>query len=217
MMSYPRIRFQGFFLCGVLLSISELGKQLLLTFVVNNGCYYWWYFPFQLCSIPMYVMLILPWIRPKAQTALLTFLATFGLLGGIAAFADTSGLQYSLSILTAHSYCWHILLIASGICAGLALRRAVGGKPTLPLFGLATLLYLSCCAIAEILNLLLSPLGTINLFYINPEYRMQQVVFRDIAEKTGNLPSILLYILATVCGAFLLFYFWKLNKAGKKK
>ena len=40
---------------AVLFPLSELVKQILL--FINNDCTYdWWYFPFQLCSIPMYLL-----------------------------------------------------------------------------------------------------------------------------------------------------------------
>ncbi|MEG0369488.1 MAG: hypothetical protein RR593_05755, partial [Hungatella sp.] len=45
------------FFCGILLAFSEVYKQLFLYYVVGQGCYDWWYFPFQLCSLPMYLCL----------------------------------------------------------------------------------------------------------------------------------------------------------------
>ena len=38
------------FFIGFFLLTSEILKQLLLTFVMNNGHYNLWYFPFQLCA-----------------------------------------------------------------------------------------------------------------------------------------------------------------------
>lgn len=67
-----------FFTCGILMAASEIWKQLTLTFLINHGAYDWWYFPFQLCSIPMYICLILPVISsqkyPRLHQILLTFL-----------------------------------------------------------------------------------------------------------------------------------------------
>ena len=85
-----------FFLFGLLMLCSEVWKQLTLTFPVGHGVYNLWYFPFQLCSIPMYIFLVLPFVRPeKIRQALLCFLMCYALLGGIAVFADTSGLHRS--------------------------------------------------------------------------------------------------------------------------
>ena len=98
-----------FFYCGLLMLFSEVWKQWCLTYILNNGHYNWWYFPFQLCSIPMYICLILPWIRsPQIYDAFLTFLMDFGMLGGIFAFCDTSGMYYHYPPLTIHSFAWHV-------------------------------------------------------------------------------------------------------------
>ena len=51
------------FICGLVLAVSELYKQSFLYFIVSQGRYNWWYFPFQLCSVPMYLCLILPLFR----------------------------------------------------------------------------------------------------------------------------------------------------------
>ena len=99
--------------------LSEIWKQYCITFIINEHHYDWWYFPFQLCSIPMYVCLLLPFVREKARDILLTFLKTFGLMGGIFTFFDTSGLHYPYAPLTAHSYLWHVLLIILGIVSGI--------------------------------------------------------------------------------------------------
>lgn len=213
-----------FFVCGIIMLISEVWKQLILTFVLGGGSYNWWYFPFQLCSIPMYVLLAYPWLRRKnARLTLLAFLMCYCLLGGIAVFADTSGLHYPLPALTVHSYLWHIVLILLGITAGITyirrlhfdrkrtlFSRALSAAFPLHPFIYCTCLYLACCLIAELLNLSLDKFGTINMFYINPDYRMQQVVFRDLLPIIGNTGTILLYIASTILGAFLLYLFWKL-------
>lgn len=206
-----------FFLLGVLMLASEIWKQLTLTFYIGGGQYNWWYFPFQLCSIPMYVLLSYPWIRKRSvRQTLLMFLMCYSLLGGVAVFADTSGLHYPYFPLTLHSYTWHILLICIGILAGWIFFRGFVRPEEPPKvlthmlrpFAGSTCLYLACCLIAEILNLSLDHLGTINMFYINPDYQMQQVIFRDISLVTGNAPGILIYIAATVAGAFFLAELW---------
>ena len=213
-----------FFLCGVLMLCSEVWKQFVLTFSLGHGAYNWWYFPFQLCSIPMYVLLAYPWLRRESvRRMLLAFLMSFGLLGGIAVFADTSGLMYPLSALTVHSWMWHFLLILIGISAGVVyfqrlrsdaknvlFSRALSEALPLRPFIHAAIFYLCCCALAEIFNLTLDRYGLINMFYINPDLQMQQVVFRDLVPLIGNLPSILVYITSTAAGAFLFFLVWNL-------
>lgn len=213
-----------FFVCGILMLCSEIWKQFILTFSMGNGSYIWWYFPFQLCSIPMYILLVYPWLRKKnARLTLLAFLMCYCLLSGIAVFADTSGLHYPLASLTIHSYLWHILLIILGVAAGSVYTRMLSSHQKKTLFSrmlaaafplrpfiYSTLLYLSCCLAAVLLNLSLDRYGTINMFYINPDYQMQQVIFRDFIPVLGNSGAIALYITSTILGALIFFLIWKL-------
>lgn len=198
-------RYRPFLYCGIFMLISEIWKQWCLTYILNGGSYNWWYFPFQLCSIPMYICLALPWIPSKQlRSILLAFLMDFGLLGGIFAFFDTAGMHYGYAPLTIHSFGWHILLILLGIYAGLHpdtdhSRTGYIGS---------ILFYLSCCLIATTVNLTFDRFDLINMFYINPHYRMSQKVFCHIALVWGNTAGIYSYILATITGAGILHSMW---------
>lgn len=221
--SFP-YRIQTFFrICGMLMLFSEIWKQACLTFFLNHGSYDWRYFPFQLCSVPMYVLLVLPYAKsPFLRRTFLTFLMTFGLLGGIAVFADTSGLHYPIPALTFHSYAWHVLLIWIGILAAFvyelegyaSLSNVDRKEPSVPPypqdFKRAALFYLACCAVAAGINHMCGRFGIINMFYINPAYRMEQIIFYDLVPLLGNLTVIFLYIGMTILGAGLLFLLWKL-------
>ena len=208
--SNHRGSFRLFFLiCGLLMAASEIWKQFYLTFGVNRGSYDWWYFPFQLCSTPMYVLLLLPHLKKgRLRLTLLSFLMCYGTLGGIAVFADTSGLHYPVLSLTVHSYLWHILQIAVGILAGIAFRRETAGHRPWTSFADASLLYLAFCGAATFINLLVSPHAVINMFYINPRYPMEQVVFCRLVPYIGNSAARFSYIGATVLGAGILFFGW---------
>lgn len=215
----PVLPFYG--LTGLLMLVSELWKQWTLTYTLGNGHYILWYLPFQLCSIPMYICLAhgvlsllyqhtdSPLRRTHYQqiSALLqAFLMDFGLLGGICAFFDTSGMHYGYLPLTIHSYAWHILLIILGCASGLDHRTDHSRRG----FQFSTALYLLCCALATALNLLLYPFGTINMFYISPHYTMQQKYFCDIAQIWGNEWGIVSYIILSMVGAGLLHLGWKM-------
>ena len=194
--------------CAVLMLVSEIWKQWTLTFVLGAGHYNLWYFPFQLCSIPMYVCLALLFFERKSKkytSLLLSFLMSFGLLGGIFAFFDTSGMHYHYAPLTIHSYAWHILLILLGCYCGLCKKteRSYRGLR----FSIS--LYLVCCLIATAINLTFDRFGEINMFYINPHYTMNQKVFSQISGSFGNPAGIAVYILASITGASLFHLFFR--------
>lgn len=199
-------KYNHFFLiCGLVMAGSEVWKQLCLTFIVNGGQYDWWHFPFQLCSIPMYVCLLLPWVKsPRIRQIFLTFLMDFGLLGGIFTFFDTSGLYYPYSPLTVHSFAWHVLLIVLGIAAGLSGYSDYSLKG----YGRGVLFYGISCLAATIFNMLFYPYGAINMFYISPHYKMTQIVFADIAAYLGNTAGIFVYVLCIILGAGMFHIVW---------
>ena len=244
-------------LLAALFPLSEIWKQLLLTWA-NGGVYRWWYFPFQLCSMPLYLLPIrqllalcllqshalrlrqslalrlrrvplLSWL----SSVLTDFLADFGLLAGLFAFADQTGMRYPLPALTLHSYLWHFAMIFLGLFLILSgrhsrsssaawqgsayapgqplsrFRRAAhgnGGEKVRKSSGFlpAAILFLILAGIAELLNFLLRGKGSIDMFYISPWEPSTQVILRDIAARLGRGPEILLYLGLILLGAGLI-------------
>lgn len=188
------------FFCGIILAVSELYKQLFLYYVVNQETYDWWYFPFQLCSLPIYFCLLLPLVKNrKLQLIMLTFMQDFNLLGGVMALAEPSGLLHPYWFLTLHGLTWHILLIFIGLFIGFSHESdssLTGYIRTLPLFFI-------CCGIATLINVTARPLGQADMFYISPYYPNNQVVFYDISQKLGILPGNLIYLLSILIGGLI--------------
>lgn len=187
---------------AILFPLTEIGKQIIL-YIENNVSYNWWYFPFQLCSMPMYLLPLycfLPEKFQKARQIVADFLTDFGLLGGIFAFADVSGMHYTLPLLTVHSYLWHFLMIFLGLFLIFTQRNSSCPKD----FILPGGLFLLLAGMATCLNILFHSQGAINMFYISPYYPMEQVIFRDIARITGAAAGCLIYIFSEMLGAFLI-------------
>ena len=199
----PHFTNRVFFISGLVLAASELYKQGFLYYVVNNGSYDWWYFPFQLCSVPMYLCLAVPLLRGKSfdrvRRSLCTFIQDFGLLGGIMALAEPSGLMHSYWTLTLHGLGWHFMLIFLGLfCAfsGSSCREPNGFLSALPLFA-------ACCVIATAINVAVHPLGNADMFYISPYYPNEQLVFHQIALEIGIAAGNLIYLTGVALGGFL--------------
>ncbi|MEY8355754.1 hypothetical protein AALB39_20680 [Lachnospiraceae bacterium 54-53] len=188
------------FFCGVLLASTECWKQLFLYYVVNQQTYDWWYFPFQLCSLPMYFCLVLPLVSSGSQrTVLCTFMQDFNLLGGIMALAEPSGLFHPYWFLTLHGLVWHLLLIYIGLVIAFSRLSDTtfwGFMRTLPLFFV-------CCIIASIINRTAKPLGQADMFYISPYYPSAQIVFHEIALTYGIPIGNAVYLFATCLGGFI--------------
>ena len=186
---------------GIILAIGEIYKQLFFYCIIGKGSYDWWLFPFQLCSLPMYLCLLLPFLHNERRRKIVcTFLLDFNMMGAIATFIDPSGILHDYWTLTLHGLIWHLILIFIGFFIVLTRQADLspkGFKATLPLFAFF-------CITAEILNVVLHPHGAINLFYISPYEISTQLLFSDIDRIFGRIAGICLYILAMIAGAYLI-------------
>ena len=193
-------RLHLLFACGVFLAFSEVYKQLFLYYIENNRHYDWWYFPFQLCSLPMYLCLLLPFVPHKYQRIFCTFMYNYNLLGAVMVFVDPSGLMHPYWTLTLHGFIWHILLIFIGLL--IAFSRMV--LPTAKGFWQSTAVFAVGCVIATIINVTSHPYGNADMFYITPYYATTQIVYSQIAAKFGIFAGNAVYVLSIILGAWLL-------------
>lgn len=188
---------------GVFLLLTEIYKQLFYYYHIGEGSYQWWIFPFQLCSVPMYLCLIAPWLKEgKVQAAMYHFMTTFNLLGGIMAFAEPSGIIHGYWTLTLHAFVWHMILIF----VGLYLIASGRGAKTVKDYLSSVVLFLVLAVIAFVINLLFWDVsgGTIKMFYVGPAIS-PLAVFKDIATNCGWYVNTPIYLVAVSLGAFLLF------------
>ena len=196
--------FHVLFFCGLILAASELYKQGFLYYIVNGQQYDWWYFPFQLCSMPIYLCLLLPRLK-KGRRTVVTFLADFALLGGIAVYLDPSDMLSPSVFLTLFSFLWHELLIVIGILCGTSDAMEEDFRGALKMLGLFGLL----AGIAEMLNVTLSRYGELPMFYLSPKLANTQLGFREIARLWGIPAGNFCYFLAMIAGGLLIHTLWR--------
>ena len=201
------------FFCGLFLTISEVFKQFFYYFVMMDNCYSWGDFPFQLCSIPMYMCLIAPWLKPgKLQRGMYSFMVLYNLLGGAISFTEPSGLLHGHWFLTLHACIWHMLLVFVGLLICFSKR---GGNQKADYWG-ATWTFIALCGIAFGLNCFVQfGLGeSMNMFFVGPG-NSPIIVFKQFSEWFGWYINTPIYIFAVCLGAYILFVliYWIQNKA----
>ena len=210
------------FAAGMLFLIMELYKQLFATFVIRNGIYDYSIFPFQFCSLPLYVCPIVPFIRNReVKRAFYCFLALFATVGGyIVVGYPRFSPHFTLCI---HTMLWHTVMVILG--GFLLILQRVGKDfhrdflPAAAVFGWSMM-------IATALNLLLQERAAatgsvLNLFYLSPYGETAFLVIRRIRAAFGWFPAVLSYaILFCVAGALPLWllgrFFTKIRKKQKK-
>lgn len=187
---------------GIFLAVCEVYKQLFHYYHIEGGNYAWWIFPFQLCSVPMYLCILAPLVMGKLRQAMYDFMMTYNLLGGFMAFIEPSGIIHSYWTLTLHAFIWHMSLVFVGVYLLVSGR----GRRTMAGFRGATKTFLVLCAAAFCINLLFWDVsgGSINMFFVGPK-NSSLIVFKQISESCGWYVSTALYIPTVCLGAFLIF------------
>ncbi len=195
------------FSVGIILAMLEIYKQLLYHFHIDAGepGYSWGIFPFHLCSVPIYLCLIVPFVKSeKIQRGIYSFMMLYNLLGGFISFFEPSGLLHSYLTLTIMSCTWHMMLVFIGFYLIFSGR----GGSTIKDYKLSTVTFLILAAMAFCINLLFWDVsdGGINMFFVGPR-NSSLIVFKQISEHFGWYISTALYIPAVCLGAYLIFLF----------
>ena len=204
---------------GLFLAVCEVYKQIFYFFYIENGSYPWGIFPFQLCSVPMYLCIIAPLLKKgKLQRGMYHFMVLFNLLGGLAAMIEISGLSHEYWTLTLHAFIWHTILLFIGLYLGFSRHTSV----TKTDFKLACLTFIGLSVVAFSINVVIGQIlghEGINMFFVGPE-NSPLVIFEDIAERFGWYVSTLLYIPVVCLGAGVIYlpfsYFKKKAKVAVK-
>ena len=201
--------------CGIFLALTEVYKQLFYYFYIGGGSYQWWIFPFQMCSVPMYLCILAPLLKPgKVQKGMYNFMMIYNLLGGFMAFVEPSGIVHSYWTLTLHAFIWHMMLVFIGLYLAFSNR---GGKTMLD-YRSASVTFVVLCAVAFCINLLLRKVsgGSVNMFFVGPS-NSSLIVFKTISERFGWYVGTSLYIPTVCLGSFIFFlpFYLHAKKRGK--
>ena len=186
---------------GWVLVILEIWKQLFLFHIVNNGVYDWWYFPFQLCSVPMYLCVLLPLAGIRTHRTCLTFLGGYTFISAVATLIYPEDILRSYTALTVHGFVWHGLLLFISLVVLLTGSADTSARGLLCALGLFAML----CCIAVGINMFAEPIMQTTpglphswtaMFYLNPYHISPQPVVSSI-QKTAGIPAgLLLYSIA---------------------
>lgn len=198
------------FAFGIFLAIIETYKQLFFTYINYGGVYSVYNFPFQFCSVPIYVCLFAPFIKnEKVQNWFYNFLALYALLAGLTVMfypGDVFSTQGSISI---HSMLWHSSMVIIGVY--IITSRQIGKSFKEVLRGYSVFLGFVFVALFGFDIALYKLLNThINMFYVSPYYITTMTVFNTIQTNCGWTVMFLSYLFGFFLGAVIIWSFAKL-------
>ena len=206
---------------GIVALILELLKQIVWSFnydpVFNvvTWDYQWYAAPFQLCTTPIYVSLIIMLMKKsKLRDMLSSYLAFTTILGSIATifipdscFVDTILVNIHTTWLHYGSFVVSIYLMMTRE-VGSTFKDLINGIFVFLFFvGLASILNVSIYQ-ANVLN------GeTFNMFYISPYFISELPVFDIIQQNTPYALFLLIYIIALSVGSAIV---WTIMRGVRK-
>ena len=103
------------FIISLILMATEIWKQISRT-MLNGGVYPFSIFPFQLCSVPMFLGAIPLFLKEgKIKETLYKYITFTGLVGGLAMIIVPVVILTNYVLYTIHSLFWHMMLVGQSI------------------------------------------------------------------------------------------------------
>ena len=196
---------------GIVMVVIEAMKQCVMSMDVVDGVakweYAWKQFPFQFCSVPMYLYLVAAILRKgKVYDTLLCFLSTFGLFGGLVVCIYPSTVLSSTLFLSIHTMIWHGSMLIIGVMLLATKTVALHFKSVLK----AVIVFGIILVLAELMNIIWHfSLGTageddkFNMFYISPYSKCDIPLLSIIKEKAPYAVFLISYVLGFSAAACL--------------
>lgn len=205
------------FIISILCIGLEIYKQINFSFnydTVNTWWRYKWYaFPFQFCSTPMYIGLIASVIKSdKIRNYLYSFLATYGLIAGIAVMLYPNQVFTSTIGINIQTMICHGSMVLMGLYLLINKKVEFNYKTVLKallVFSIQVLIALS----ADILTYYINLDGGLELFYLSPYHKSILPVFSLIYEKVPYIVFLFIYIVGFSIGNIMIIFFsYLINK-----
>lgn len=197
------------FITALIVIVMEIYKQINYTFTISDGTinadYQWYIFPFQFCSMPMFVGFLAGLLKKcKVRDSLYAFLATY------AVFAGTSVMLYpstvfikTIGINVQTMFC-HGSMITVGVYllwTGYVKVKLSTILKAMPVFAIAVIL---AAIMNEIANLEgLTKTETFNMFFISPYCEPSLPVYSLVQQVVPFPLSLVIYILGFTAAAFI--------------
>ena len=184
--------------------VLEIYKQIVFsTTITDTGIewdYQWYIFPFQFCSMSIYVLPFLLFVKnKKINNAVITFISTFSLFAGMSVMIFPSTVYVSTIGINIQTMVHHGLQVVLGIYFIVYNRKNIKWKDFLG----GSLIYLITVLIAMLLNWLVPFITdeTFNMFYISKNFDCDIPVLKQLHILLAD----------TMYPLFLISYFLSMN------
>lgn len=186
----------------------EVYKQINFSFnydeVSTWWSYQWYAFPFQFCSVPMYIALIAGLTKnKKVENACFAFLGTYSLIAGLSCMLYPETVFINTIGINVQTMVHHGSMVVIGFF--LLMNNKI--EYNLKSLYNATIVFAVCVATALVIDISTYYIGIdggLKMFFISPFHQSTLPVFSIIYDKVPYLVFLLIYLLLFYLGAFLI-------------
>lgn len=197
------------FYLSILFIVMEIYKQIIFSYDCDTGNwkYKWHAFPYQFCSLPMYLTFIVSFLKKsKLKDAIYMLLATYSIVAGIAVMLVPSTVFTSTIGVNIHTMVHHSLMVIIGIYLLSTNRVQLNIKN----FINAIYLFLASLTLALILNITVHNISALdaddfNMFYISPYFNTPMSFLDDFQNYVPYPIFLFSYIGVFTLGAYLVY------------
>lgn len=186
---------------AVIMLIFEVYKQFVFTIEGSIWDYQWYAFPFQFCSVPMYLMFLASFLKDgNMRKNIISFLGTYNVFAGLAVMIYPSDVFINTLGISIQTMVHHGLMVVVGITLLATNQIPFQRKEIFR----AALVFGVLGLIAFVMNIALVNVdGTFNMFFISPYYDTHLPVLSIINESLGYIPYLITYFFGFTLVAYL--------------
>ncbi len=188
---------------SIIFIVFEILKQVIYT--LQAGHYQWYAFPFQFCSVPIYLVPLALLIRnEKIKTALYNFLSFYVLLAGLIVMFYPGDVFTTDVVINFQTMIHHMSMVLIGFAITFAGKNNYSWRGFLS----ALIVFAIVLVVALIMNIIghFADIGTFNMFFISPYQPSTLPVFSIIYAKAPYPIFLLSYIFGFSVGALVIKY-----------
>ena len=208
----------------IVMVVFEIYKEIVMSFNNEGGKVYWDYqwhtFPFQLCSLPLYLLPFIAFKKPgKFRDCIMAFMSSFVLFGGLSTILVPTTVFIPTIGVNIQTMVHHGIQVVLGVFILVHERKRINLKFFIP----AIYVFLVAVAVALAMNFIFPTFldEKFAMFYISPYYPCVIPVLDIIYANTHYAVFLLLYIIGLTLVAFLTYLicygFIKLGMRGKAR
>lgn len=198
----------------IVIVVLEIYKQLMYTFAVDGGSivtdYEWEFFPFQLCSSPLYILPFVAFLPSgKVHDMMCAFMIAFSIFGGICVYIFPGDVFCPYIAINLQTMIHHGIQIVSGVFLAARYRDRLKIKYYLG----GAVIFVAMMGVAMLLNFVVTPLlrgagidDDFSMFYVSPYEPCHLPILSAIYPLVPFPVFLVIYLLGFMLAAVIIFY-----------